>query len=85
MDLTGNNVRDILPKTVKLPRLKSLNLSDNQLEEIPEKFLNLEHLETLDLTGNILKNISQKKVELSSLKSLKLSWNKLEKIPATKN
>lgn len=36
LDLTGNIVRNISKKIVNLPRLKSLNLSYNQLEKIPE-------------------------------------------------
>jgi Leucine-rich repeat (LRR) protein len=55
--------------------LKSLDLSFQKLEEIPQYVFELSSLENLNLSHNQLKELPKDITKLSSLKTLDISWN----------
>ncbi|XP_070559105.1 leucine-rich repeat serine/threonine-protein kinase 2-like isoform X2 [Ptychodera flava] len=77
LSLAGNAIS--ATRSCKLRNLKSLDLSNNKLQEFPEAFfLGLPALETLDLESNELKSLPPNAAEkLTSLKVVKLSRNQL--------
>ena len=62
----------------KLMHLKTLNLSMNQLEELPNDLNQLKGLKELQLHGNHFKWIPECLYELTALQILKLGSNKIE-------
>lgn len=58
-----------------------LNLSELDLEEIPEKVFQMTWLEKLVLTSNKLKNIPREITNLKKLKELDFAVNDIEEIP----
>ncbi len=61
--------------------LKTLNLYNNRLEEIPDSIGNLKQLRTLNLGSNNLTYIPTSIIKMKKLKSLVLSKNNLREIP----
>lgn len=65
-----------------LPQLKSLNLSKNQLKELPESIGNLKNIETLNLSFNQFEKLPKSIGNLKKMKSLELEYNEnLETFP----
>jgi Leucine-rich repeat (LRR) protein len=65
----------------KLVHLKELNVSHNQLEQLPSSILQLRALEVLNLEGNRLSNLPDEFAQLTQLKALNLSKNLLATLP----
>lgn len=59
----------------QLPRLKELDISYNQLRQIPPSILQLRELEVLNLEGNRLSNLPDGLAQLTHLQALNLSNN----------
>jgi len=59
-----------------------LDLSGNQLRELPAEITQLANLTTLDLSDNQLRELPAEITSLSNLTTLDLSWNKLSELPA---
>lgn len=55
--------------------IKTLDLSHQNLDEIPEYILELSSLESLNLSHNHLRELPQTIGKLKSLKALDISWN----------
>lgn len=64
-----------------LHNLKSLDLSENFLEELPEEFVELKQLEKLYLDCNFLTTLPQEFSSLTQLKLVQLSNNMFSAIP----
>ncbi len=64
----------------KEKQLKELNLSHEDLTQIPEEVLELESLEKLDLSGNQIKAVPQELNRLKNIKILDLRGNSLEEV-----
>lgn len=63
------------------PHIKTLDLSNNLIEEIPDKIEKLVNLETLIIQKNVLKKISPKLGKLKNLKKLNVFFNQLTELP----
>ena len=74
-----------LPLTMfdNLTNLTWLNLSHNQLANVPSTIKNLKRLQRLDLSNNELTKLPDEIGELTSLKWLNLFYNELENLPST--
>jgi len=64
-----------------LTDLTSLNLSFNQLTELPPEIVQLSKLTSLALSGSQLTELPPEIVQLTDLTSLDLSFNKLTELP----
>ncbi len=84
LSLESNNIRQITGNTfVKMPHLFTLNLHDNQINNIPldlDKYL--KELTVLDMGENFLSDFSSECVDNSNLTYLDLSGNRFEVITA---
>ena len=83
IDLSGNSIRRMYPETLRGVRVMKLDLSYNQLEQLPNAvFQNQNQLYFLELRDN---NISSLRDDvftgLSSLETLDLSSNNLKDLP----
>ncbi|VDP04451.1 unnamed protein product [Soboliphyme baturini] len=61
--------------TVKMQRLLTLDMSDNQITKIPDGVVNLTNLRMLDLSNNKVPSVPQSLANCSKLKELKLNDN----------
>ncbi len=62
--------------------VKSLNLIDLELTELPSALMKFHHLTELDLSGNELKTLPNSIAQLSLLRVLKLQDNQFTQLPA---
>ena len=62
-------------------QLKELDLSRNNLTEVPGDVWELEQLEVLDLGWNKLTSLPESITKLSNLTVLNLSYNQLKNLP----
>ncbi len=75
----NKSIRDI--NFDELKNLLHLNLSDNNLSELPKELINLTELKTLNLSGNQLKEINIDLSLFKNIENLFLSRNILTKLP----
>lgn len=78
LDLSVNQITEIYENTIKLPKLKSLNLSDNKIVRISKNGFNgLSKLKELNLSTNFLTELNKLTLSqsMTSLKRLDLSKN----------
>ncbi|CAG8436673.1 9012_t:CDS:10 [Diversispora eburnea] len=82
--LLGDNrlTADIFPAVSRFTELKVLNLSFNELDEIPTGGVANPHLSELYLSGNQLSSLPDDIEKLTNLKILHLNGNKLQTLPA---
>ena len=75
---------DVFDQITLLPELRTLNLSYNELYDIPQRsFRRWQHLHELYLSGNELTSLpSDDLEEISSLKVLHINGNKFQVLPA---
>ena len=78
---SSRKIETILDYIVNLENLVFLELSINQLANLPESVTNLSNLTTLDLRDNQLTNLPESVTNLSNLTTLDLEGNPLEKPP----
>ncbi|KAG1713268.1 hypothetical protein DVH05_000988 [Phytophthora capsici] len=65
----------------RVPRLHALDLSNNQLRELPDAVFALERLQTLNIQRNRLTTLSNDVEKLTELESLDVSYNQLKALP----
>ena len=77
--VTGNNMKKLPDSSLKLKRLKTLDLSNNQLTEIPHEFISeCFSLETLLASNNCLTTLPEAVApSLTNLKTIRLNKNNL--------
>lgn len=83
--LLGNNkLSDLNTASFRgLRRLKTLNLYNVQIEELPETVRRLKRLEIIDLYHNDLRFLPEKLYKLKQLTTLAVAHNRLWKLPET--
>ena len=77
----ANNKLSFLPSLIGLSSLKCLDVSFNQLRNIPDSLSYLSKLRRLDLSNNELKTIGSNLVALGNLEELYLDNNNLTDLP----
>lgn len=84
LDMSGMSMDTLPHLTVSLGHITTLDLSNNNLESIPESMIaRLLHVVVLDVRSNQLKSLPNSIGCLSRLKVLNVSGNLLESLPAT--
>jgi Leucine-rich repeat (LRR) protein len=84
LDLDLNeSIEKISPEIAKLTNLTRLNLSGNQLTELPSAIGELTGLNNLDLSRNQLTELPFAIREVTSLSNLDISYNQLTKLPVS--
>lgn len=81
LNLSGSGLSTIPDYVFQCKNLRSLNLSNNNLVEIPIELTKLKWLKRLDLSGNQIKQVRSKIFELTNLQFLNLSNNELKTLP----
>lgn len=71
-----------LPSIANLENLSRLDVSHNQLSELPDGIYELEHLAEIHASNNLISTIDANVSKLTSLKVLSLNVNKIELIPS---
>lgn len=79
--LWGMGLTTLPPEIGELTNLVHLDLSDNQLETIPDVVFTLPNLTKLTVTGNGLVELSPKIAQLTQLRELDVSDNLLTELP----
>lgn len=84
LDLSFNLIKEIpMDLPLRLPHLRHINLSHNQLEILPQSVFGFLHLEHLDLSHNLLSYLPSSLRLLTRLSWLDVSHNKLSQLPPT--
>ncbi|PIO00619.1 hypothetical protein COT72_00085 [archaeon CG10_big_fil_rev_8_21_14_0_10_43_11] len=78
LTLTWGDLVDITPLT-KLKELRELDLSHNDIRELPDSILNWQSLRKLKLKDNKIETLNARILELKNLKELEISANPLNK------
>lgn len=81
IDLSSFRLKELPKDLKKISWLKRLNVSYNDLEELPEWLGDLKKLEVLDLRSNKLKSLFKGISNLTKLNSINIRDNSLEEIP----
>lgn len=81
LDLSKSRLRELPPTIRRLPHLEKLNLSENQLERLPEWFVEFRSLKQLDLSQNRLRTVPEAIAELIGLENLRITHNQLTELP----
>ena len=81
LHLSRNSIRQIDECITLAPALQLLDLSNNEIEELPEDFLTrLHELKVLDLSHNRLENVDSLHTKLGNIHTLDLSHNKIKSL-----
>ena len=81
LHLARNYLREIDESITLVPYLQLLNLSHNQIEEVPELFLTqLHELTILDLSHNKLEQVDSLHTKLGNIHTLDLSYNRIRSL-----
>lgn len=82
-DASFNCISDVPPELpLRLPHLSYINLSYNQIEELPDSIGLMFHLKTLLLNNNQLQSLPPSIAQLEQLVKLDVSHNMLKELPA---
>ncbi len=82
LDLFDNKLTYLPHNGIKhLVKLKELNVSSNQLTELPRSIGCCKKLKKIDLRANFFKGLPSDIGKCTSLKSLKISENQIKKLP----
>ncbi|XP_067930865.1 leucine-rich repeat and IQ domain-containing protein 4-like [Watersipora subatra] len=79
-------LQSVLEEVTKLPSLEVLDLSNNQIDQLPDRLDQLKQLKVLKITGSDifcspLQSIPEAVTKLTSLEVLDLSYNKISQLP----
>ena len=77
----GKGIKKVPWRIDKIYNLQVLELTDNQLNDLPKSIANLSYLQHLILDKNLFENIPAEVFNIKNLKILKLNENKIEDIP----
>ena len=81
LHLARNYLREIDESITLVPYLQLLNLSHNEIEELPERYLTrLHELTVLDLSHNKLEQIDSLHTKLGNIHTLDLSHNRIRSL-----
>lgn len=81
LDLSGNLLTAIPASVASFQSIRLLNLSSNQIRDLPPEICQLSGLESLELKHNLMKGLPSKFGRLKSLKILNLSSNQFDQLP----
>lgn len=83
IDISNSGLSELPPILfeVQLPQMRSLNLSNNHLQNLPLDFGKLKQLETLNLSHNKLASLPPTFMDLQNLFELKLTNNAFMEFP----
>ena len=81
LSLKGRKLSQIPDALIKLTDLEVLDLSDNELTELPEGAKNLNQLTTLVLSGNKLEKLPSNVCLLKTLTTLDVAYNMIKTVP----
>ena len=70
---------------IGLTQLRNLDLSENELSELPQELIQLRKIENLDISNNLFKVYPKPISNLKSLKTLDVSYNLLEQVESLTN
>jgi internalin A len=77
----GQKLTNFPDEILELPRLRILNLFNNELSALPESISQLQNLVALELSFNRLSTLPDSITKLSNLKSLALRGNQISMLP----
>lgn len=75
LDLRAKGLTDISPKLWRYDLITVLDLSQNQLSELPEDIIALKNLKTLRVQNGFVKKLPSTLLQMTSLGSLELANN----------
>lgn len=83
LDLSILNLKSVpnVNEILALRKVKSIDLSNNQIEFLPDDFIKLEGIHTLDLSKNRLTQLPDNFGQLKNLKQLDLFENRITNLP----
>ena len=79
--LKGRKLDQVPDALTKMTDIEVLDLSDNELAELPEGLKNLKQLTTLVLSGNKLEELPRIVCQLKTLKTLEAAYNTISRLP----
>ncbi len=79
----GRKLAQVPDAVTKMTDVEILDLSDNELTELPEELKNLNQLTTLLLSGNKLEEIPGNVCRLKTLTTLDVTYNVIKSVPET--
>ncbi|KAJ8980694.1 hypothetical protein NQ317_010597 [Molorchus minor] len=81
LHLEGNKLKDLSPQLFQCIDLRYLNVSDNEIRNMPPLISKLTNLQVLIFSKNVLDGVHSNLDKLSKLTMLDLSMNDLGKVP----
>lgn len=81
IDLSNQGLTEIPSYVYECRNLKKLNLSNNEIKEIPIELSMLKYLKNLDISNNKITQLYSKTFDLRNLTSLNLNNNKIRTLP----
>eukprot|EP00184_Porphyridium_aerugineum_P005084 CAMPEP_0184696272 /NCGR_PEP_ID=MMETSP0313-20130426/3623_1 /TAXON_ID=2792 /ORGANISM="Porphyridium aerugineum, Strain SAG 1380-2" /LENGTH=513 /DNA_ID=CAMNT_0027154869 /DNA_START=244 /DNA_END=1781 /DNA_ORIENTATION=- len=85
IDLSRNHISSIPEELFKeaqlLRNIQSLNLSNNNLTELPDSLVHLNNLTSLDISHNKLSKLPRCVFKMKKLEYLNVGWNNLQILP----
>ena len=81
LDLSNNLLPGLPQSVARFQTLRRLNLSSNQIRELPPEICQLTGLEALEVKHNLMKGLPNKFGRLKALKTLNLSSNQFDQFP----
>lgn len=81
LSLKGRKLDQVPDALTKMTDLEVLDLSDNELAELPEGLKNLKQLTTLVLSGNKLEALPRIVCQLKTLTTLDAAYNTISRLP----
>ncbi|ELP87425.1 leucine-rich repeat-containing protein, putative [Entamoeba invadens IP1] len=82
VNLSKKGIKKVPPCVNLIQKCKILNLSFNEIQEVPQEFGSLYELEDLNMNNNKLKEVPLCFTNLMKLKNIYLSFNQISKLPS---
>ncbi|OZJ04056.1 hypothetical protein BZG36_03569 [Bifiguratus adelaidae] len=82
LNIANNKVKELDHAHLEeLPNLRSLEVSNNQLKDLPKGFANMKNLRFLSIANNYFTEFPKILCEIPSLEDLDISFNKISSLP----